>query len=162
MEYEAKIKKITKCPNVRNYGKCNVKGCGFCSKKTQGKTRKEATREEWPDWEKEIFLRRSDISTWMRNWGVDDGDNFSAEEVQELIEDFWDDSGKLFSSLLSKERERAVLKGERSRIIYQLKEEAREEVIEDIKKWAIEENGITHKVSLKALLDFLSTKEKKI
>lgn len=39
----------------------------------------------------EIVKTRLDIATWMRNRGIDDNDTFRAEDVEEILQDYFDD-----------------------------------------------------------------------
>lgn len=43
-----------------------------------------------PSWEEKLKLAYYDIPTWMRyHQGINDGDTFTAEDVQEILQDYF-------------------------------------------------------------------------
>ncbi len=62
------------------------------------------------EWEKEHLRRKYDVATWMRARGIEDGQTFKAEDMQEYMEDFWEDSKPFIRNLLSS-REAEIVEG---------------------------------------------------
>lgn len=62
--------------------------------------------------EAELFLLRMNVSTWMRNYGIDEDDELSTGEIEEMLENFLEDmKPKLFELAL---REQEELKAKRA------------------------------------------------
>lgn len=59
-------------------------------------------------WIEEFHRIRLSISTWMRNYGIDDDQKFTAEEMQDTIEGFWVEQGA-FITLTLKAKEDYLL-----------------------------------------------------
>lgn len=56
--------------------------------------------------EADLFLLRMDLSMWIRNFGVDDGDEINPEDAEQMLECFFDDmKPKLFELALREQEE---------------------------------------------------------